>query len=120
MTWTLCTSGAAITKAGVNVNSTIKASGAALLGWSDEAEAEACTTARSDVVTNYATLTAEGKKILQEFTSSLIAQKMIGYDMSGYTSRYEGETILDILENNIDKKEKQLKDDKNKTYLGIT
>ena len=120
MAWTLCTSGAAIIKGGANVNSTIKASGSTLASWSDESEAIIANTARSDVVTNYASLTANGKQILGNLASSLVAQKMIHYDMSGFTSRAEAQTMLDILENDIRRGLKLIEDDKQKTYLGIT
>ena len=120
MTWTLCTSGAAITKAGANANTVIVASGAALARWSDEAESEASTLARFDVVTGFGTLTANGKQIFQEFCSDRIAQKMIMYDMSGFTSRNEAIMMLNVLENNSDNVSKLIIKDKEKTYLNIT
>lgn len=119
MAWTLCTSGAAIVKAGANANTTIIASGAALLNWSNEAESYICDVARYDVVTNLTSLTTQGKEILQLLASSLIAQQIIGYDMSGYFSR-QAETMLDILQSRIDKVEKLIGEDKIKTYLEIT
>lgn len=119
MAWTLCTSGSAIRKAGANANSTIVASGSALSDWSDEAEAYVCDITRVDVVTNFGSLTSNGKQILQTLCSSLIAQRIIGYDMSGYFSR-QAETMLDILENEIDRCERLVKDEKVKTYLEAT
>ena len=118
MSWTLCTSGAAISKAGANVNSTIVASGATLANWSDEAESIACDLARSDVVTNFGTLTSNGKQVLQEFCSSHIAQKIIGYEPEAIGSSV-ATLRLNILENNINSAKSILIDDKNKSYLGI-
>ena len=118
MAWTLCTSGAAISKAGANVNSTIIASGATLANWSDEAESLASSIARSDVVTNFASLTAHGKQIFQELTSSHIAQKIIGYEPEAIGTTASN-VRLNLLENNIANAKKQMKEDKNKTYLGV-
>ena|SRR3990167_2961485 len=119
MPWTLCTSGAAITKAGVNVNATIVASGAALEHWSDEAESSACTLARSDVVTNFGTLTANGKEIFQEYCSGLIAQKIIGYEPEAIGS-FSATLRINLIEDNITTVANMIKEDKYKTYLGIT
>lgn len=120
MTWTLCTSGAAIIKAGVGANADIVVSGAYLDNWSDEAESLACALARSDIVTNFGNLTATGKQVAQMFCSSYIAQKIVGYDVSGYRNSREAETILDMCETDITRASAILKEDKNKTYLGIT
>lgn len=118
MSWTLCTSGAAIVKAGANVNSTIIASGAVLADWSNEAENLAASIARSDVIGNFAGLTTNGKQVLQEFCSSYIAQKIIGYEPEAIGN--SNSTLrLNILENNINSAKSLIKDDKNKTYLGI-
>lgn len=120
MTWTLCTSGSAISKAGVARNAAIVASGSALAGWSDQAEAAACAIARSDVITNFGALTANGKQVLQDFCASWIAQQIVAHDLLGYGSQRAAETILDLLDNNITSAEKLIKEDKNKTFLGIT
>lgn len=118
MAFTLCTSGAAKNKAGANVNTTIIASGAALDNWSDEAESIAADIARYDVVTNFASLTTVGKEVLQEFTSSYIAQKIIGYEPEAIGTS-TATLRLNILENNINTAKNIIKEDKNKTYLGI-
>lgn len=120
MTWTFCTSGAAINKAGANANSTIVASGAALTNWCDEAEAFICSEARVDLVTDYSNLTANGKHILQQLCSDIIGQQIVGYDMGGYVDRREAETILDILENRIRRNISLITNDNIKTYLGAT
>jgi hypothetical protein len=119
MSWGLCSSLAAVRKAGANANSTITASGAALASWSDEAEAVACAEARYDVVTNWASLTAKGKEIFQALTTALIAQNIISYDMSGYTSRMEAQTMLDVLENQVGRVLGEITDKNIKTYLAI-
>ena len=45
----------------------------------------------------YATLNADVKGILKEIASNLAAMYVIQYDMSGFTSRTEAETMLDVL-----------------------
>jgi hypothetical protein len=119
MAWTLCTSGAAISKAGVNVNSTIVTSGSTLANWSNEAEALACSIARSDVVSNFSGLTDNGKQIFQEFCSSHIAQKIIGYEPEAIGS-FSSTFRINVLENNINTCKTLIKEDKQKTYLAIT
>jgi len=120
MTWELCTSGSAIDKAGLYVNSGVTTSGSLLATWNDEAQDMACAIAAYDVVTNYSSLTNNGKKILGELTGSLMAQKLIGYTTSGYTNSREAETSLDILESNINRIKKLLEDGNVKAYLGAT
>ena len=120
MTWTLCTSGQAVGKAGKGINLDISTSGAHLADWNDEAEAVICDIARVNVVSNYNSLTSNGKKILQDLCSSMVAQKLVSYDMSGYPSQRTAETILDVLENSIRRNINFIEDDKIKTYLSAT
>ena len=120
MTWTLCTSGSAVHRAGANVSSTIAVSGSALADYSDEAEARVSGLARYNVVTNYGSLTAEGKKILQELAANMIAEKMINYDLSGYTTLGEGTTMLNVLRTNTAELINMITEDKIKTYLAVT
>lgn len=96
MAFTLCTSGAATAKAGVNVSTTIKADATALDNYSDQAEGEIVTKTRKNYVTQFANLSTAVKGILNDISSSLIAMKMINFDMSGYTSKREAETMLDV------------------------
>ena len=120
MAWTLCASAAAIAKAGLNANSAIVASNAALARWSSEAESTFCDIARVDLVTAWATLKANGKEIAQKYCSADIAQNIVNYDMSGYSSRNEAIMILNMLENQKADAIKLIKDDKIKTYLLAT
>jgi hypothetical protein len=103
MSWTLSSSGAAIAKAGANANAAIIASTATLALWSDEAEGKLCTLTRKDWIKDYVAITSSFKPILDDTISDMIAQKIIVYDASGYTSRYEAELMLDAIENNVSK-----------------
>lgn len=97
MAWTLTTSGAAMQKAGANA-STAALSGAFLTTWSNEAEGRIVSDTRKDYVTNYAAQPTAIKNLLSDICSSLIAKQIITYDMSGYTSRSEAQTMLDVQE----------------------
>jgi hypothetical protein len=103
MSWTLCTSGAAISKAGANANSSIVASGSILAVWSDEAEAKLNTDSRYDWVANYASVGANYKPILAKAVSDSVALNIIGYDPSGFTSRYEAQFMADMLVDDYNK-----------------
>ena len=119
MPWTLLTSGSAIAKAGVNANSTITASGSTLQRWADEAEAAACNIARFDVVTNFTSLTANGRQIFEQYCSAHVGQAIINYDpdVIGRSTAVVRVNILDLQKKEA---EKIIKEDKQKTYLNIT
>jgi len=118
MVWTLSTSGSAIESAGANVNSTIAASGSALGQWSSEAESMCCNECDYDVVTNYGSLTAQGKTILASICSSYIGQKIIGYEPEAIGTT--GATLrLNLLQTNMGKGLSQIKDSSIKAYLTI-
>lgn len=121
MSWTLCTSAAAIIKAGNNVHSDM-ANGAIINGvtnidlLSDQAEGRIEAETRRKWVANYATLTSGAQNILADVCSSLIAIKMIAYDMSGYTSRQEATTMLDVNSDIADNGLRILKDFKSNSF----
>ena len=106
MAWTLTTSGAALSKAGANAT----ISSAALIIWSNQAEATLSTITRKDWVADYANVTANFKNILSDVVSDMIAMNIVKWDMSGYTSRTEAETILDVLRDNIARNVEILRD----------
>jgi len=113
MTWTLCTSGSAYSKAGVNASSTITTWGTGatyMNNWSDEAEGFICAETRRDWVTNCTSLSDMIKNVLSNVCSSLIAMNIINYDMSGYTSRQEATTMLDVNDSIMGKGLQFLKD----------
>lgn len=118
MVWTFCTSGAAIAKAGANANSTIVASGSILNLWSEDAEATLNSIARIDLTTKYSSLTANCKQILSDAASSFIAINIINYDMSGYSSRYEAETMMDVLRDSALRGMSLIKDQNTTKFLG--
>ncbi|KKM06241.1 hypothetical protein LCGC14_1746000 [marine sediment metagenome] len=96
--WQLCTSGAAITKAGANANSTIATSGSALLNWYTEAEGYISMLIHTDATT----LTGPVLVAAGDICSSKIAMNIIAYDTTGYLSR-EADTLLNVNDDIITK-----------------
>ena len=106
--WNFTTEANAIAKAGVGANSTIVATAATLAKWSDDVEGTINARTRVDWITNAPSTNFAG--LLSDIASSMVAMLIINYDMSGYTSRQEAQTMLDVLDNDIDKKMTELKE----------
>jgi hypothetical protein len=94
MTETLCDKAAVQLKAGTNVNSTITDGQYTQL--INQAESYINAVTRVNWVDVYAALDADLKKILEDAASSHAALGAINFDMSGYTSRAEAQTMLDV------------------------
>lgn len=119
MAWTLTTSGAAIAKAGLNANSNVIVSGGLMDKWSDDAEGYIIGITRRDWVDSYATVDAGTKALLSDVCSSIIAKNIISYDMSGYSTRSEAETMLDVNDDAVKSGISALKDFKSNTIKGV-
>ena len=119
MSWTLTTSGSAVRKAGTNANSTIAVSGSALQDWSDMAEGRIVSETRRDWVDSYNSVDSGVKLLLADTASSLIAKQIISYDMSGYTSRAEAQTMLDVQEDTAQKGISAIKDFKSDSIKAV-
>lgn len=96
MSWTLCTSGAAIAGAGFHAYSVGTSS--ALLdmfnGWSDQAEGRVCAECHTDFVTNTPADT-QIQNALSDVTAAMISKKIIGYDPTGFLRR-EADTLMNL------------------------
>ncbi|MCK5614910.1 hypothetical protein KAR91_74295 [Candidatus Pacearchaeota archaeon] len=62
-----------------------------------QAESEINALTRVNWSDEYAGLNADVKAVLKEAASNLAAMYIISYDMSGFTSRLEATTMLDLL-----------------------
>ena len=102
MSFTLCSSGAIVRKAGLNLNSTAAASAALIAAYADEAEAEIVGQTRFDWVAGYASVATNLKPLLASACSNLAAMKLISYDMNSYTTT-EMQTMLDYLSDEAEK-----------------
>jgi len=120
MSFILCTSGAIVNKAGINVSSYASTSGAILEQFSNEAEGYICALTRFDWVGNYATISANFKPVLAEAAASIGGAALIAYDMSGYTTRGEAESMINVLYDRSMKAIEALKDSKVKNTMGVT
>lgn len=96
--WNMCSSAAAIEKAGVNANSDIIASGSTLQRWSEQVEGAINSETRKDWVGSPATTNFLGA--LSDTSSDLIARKIVAYDMSGYSGLAYAQTTMDQLRDN--------------------
>lgn len=117
MAFTLCSSEQIIAKAGAHANATAIASITILTQYSDEAEAEMSMVSRKDWVTAHSTLPTNSKPFLQQVASDLAGMKLIQYDMSGYTSREEAGTMLDVLDQDSKRGLSLLRDKKVVTFI---
>lgn len=99
MTWTICSSGAAIAKAGTHANSTLVAYGGTnktiLDDWSDEAEGSICQECHTDFITGIATTYSAISGSIKDVVSSKIAKKIIAYDTTGYYAR-EADMLMNL------------------------
>jgi len=92
MTWTLCTSGAAIDKAGTHANSTIidygtAASKVTLDKWSDEFEGAIELQSGKAFITDIGNAPGGIANGISNVVSSWIAMQIASYDPTGYSSR---------------------------------
>lgn len=97
MVETLCDSGAVKLKAGANrpTDDTV-ITGANYTMLINEAEAFINDKTQIDWVAAYAGLATDLKTVLEDFASSHAAIAVISHDMSGYTSRAEAQSMLDV------------------------
>ncbi len=93
MAWTLCSSGAAIVKAGVHANATIIADGASMALISEAAEGLVEAVCRRSWVANHAKLSTPIQGALANMTASIIASDIVVYDNTGYLPR-EADMIM--------------------------
>lgn len=93
MVTTLCSSGAVVLKAGANAAQLTETQYTQLI---NQAEAYINTKTRINWNDIYTTLSGAVALILEDAASSHAAMGVINYDMSGFTSRSEAQTMLDV------------------------
>jgi hypothetical protein len=82
-----------------------------------QAESEINVATRYNWSDAYSGLNADVKGILKEAASNLAAMYVIQYDMSGFTSRTEAETMLDVLRDGYVRAISLLRDIKQQTFV---
>ena len=106
VTTTFCVSGMALAKAGDGVSTDLSA-GTKQIGsdfavdvWITEVESIINTKSKYNWTDVYSALNIDTKKILQSAASDLSAIYCILYDMSGYSTRLEAESMINVLRDN--------------------
>lgn len=103
---TFCTSGQCIFKAGKGVDEnfysgsfvqTGEKGGAIVENLISGAESLINSAIRYNFSDNYTTLNQDTKLILQEVASNIVGIYMVQYNFASYTSRVEGEDIINVL-----------------------
>ena len=94
MAVTMCTSGAVVLKAGANATVFTDAQYTQLI---NQAEAVINNMTRIDYTAAYSGLSSGAAVLFEEVCSNLAGMYAIQYDMSGFTSRFEAQTMLDVL-----------------------
>lgn len=119
MTETLTDSGAVKLLVGTNASTTITNSPANMTFFINQAEGELCSTTRIDWIDKWASLSTSFSGAVSSAVASRAAMPIISYDMSGYTSRAEAQTMLDLLRDNYERSLKVLSDSKTQEKLGV-
>ena len=123
VTTTMCQSGAALLKAGEKRDSDLATlSGASMANlYVDElivqAESIINVTSRRNWTDDFAGLNADVKMILEDWCSNLAAMYLIEYNMNGYGSTRQAETMLDVLNNANVRNQSLLRDKKQETFI---
>lgn len=114
MTETLCNSGAVKLKAGTNATILTASQYTQLI---NQAEGDINTITRYDWVSNFSSVAANSKKVLEGVCSDLAAMFVISYDMGVFNSRFEAQTMLDVLRDAALRGLSVLKDQNQKDFL---
>lgn len=92
---TLCINADVEKLAGANASSTADAEAYTNV-YIKMVEGHICTRAKYDFVTNYSSISPIGKEFLRQLTAAYSAVMVLNYNMAGYTSRTEAQTMLDV------------------------
>ena len=108
-------SGAAVDKAGINVSTSIPEK--AFNAWASGAEATINVATRKNWSPLFTDLNSAVRDILSDTSNSLVAIEAIKYDMSGYTSRGEAESMVNILRDGVLRNISFLRDKKSEDFI---
>ena len=85
----------------------------------DYANAYLSSLLKFDVLTNWATITANYKNILTEWAARFAGNQLIAFNMAGYTSRVEAEDMVNINIFRMQEIEKILNDSSVQDFIGV-
>lgn len=120
---TFTVSGAAIRKAGANISTDLTTGAESTTFWNEvirQVESQINTATRLNWIDVFSGLDEDDKYILEECASNLAAIYGIEYDMAGYTSRGEAESMITVLRDAALRLISILRDIKSQEYLGQT
>lgn len=110
MTGTLCASQAVLDRIGPFANASIHASGAIIDRYIENAEQVIVAKTRRDWVTSYSDLIDSTKGLLESCAAAKAARDIITFDMSGFSTRAEAITMINVNESEFQSNLKDLKD----------
>ena len=113
---TLCVREDVMKFAGAKANSTATAEAYTNI-YIKMAEGYVCTASRYDWVSSYASVSSIGKELLRNATAAWAAIMAIEYDPSGYTSKEEMQTLLDVCWSMVKETVNLLRDDKYREFV---
>lgn len=108
MSWTLCLSGNAILKAGINANADIISGVTDIETLSTEAEGFIAAQMHIDVVTNFSKLPTQIQNAVSDWCSSRIAMSIVSIDPTGMLTR-EADMLMNMNDDIITKSQTKLK-----------
>jgi len=117
MSFTLVSSKAIIAKAGINHNTGYTTVGASLALIADLAESRFCALTRKDWITDFSSVGTNYRGAIEDCVSDIAGTIIITADMSGYTSRVEAQTMLDVLRDKINQAIDFFKEDRNRELV---
>jgi len=112
MTFTLCTQDEMKKRAGAYASTTVTLSDIWMQQIYDEVVGEVVANTNRDWATNYASVNAYKKEVLRMAVTARGAFRILSYDLKGFPTNSQGETILDVLDNDYNAALKILNDAK--------
>ena len=110
MTVTLCAVQDVLDRCGVNANATIIASSAIVERYIEVSEATICAETRRNWIDDYANVPTVVKATLKSCAASHAAKTIIQQDMSGFSTRAEAITMLNVNQDEFVRTKKALED----------
>src|SRR3990167_5896972 len=121
MSFTLSTSAAILYKAGKDNPMLGNSDSAAIIAkFSDEAEGVVNALTHTDWITNYSSVGANFKPMLDEAVSSYAGMLVINYDPTSYPLRSAAESMKNVLNNNFERCIRELRENSNtRKVMGV-
>ena len=112
-----CSGAHVIMKAGYGVNTSISGAEAFTNFFISDAEAYINNVCQYDFTTNYPSLSDKARGVLRECCSNIAAAYQINYDMRGFSSKTEAQTMLNYLWDRAEKCLALLRDEVKNNFI---